>query len=177
MDGDVPQGDSGSTGQTCVQVMQKVGVCLETEDSYDVATYNDPPTAEQTTEASLYKGGAYHSISNVEDMKSCLASEYACIVGFTVYDSFEAPTTATSGLMPMPGPEESVLGGHEVLFKGYNDSIQCPNAPRPGAFSVRNSWAASWGLNGDFWFPYDGVADLNIFIDCKIQHFGLPWGA
>lgn len=176
LDGDVTQGDVGSTGQSAVTVMQKQGVCLETEDPYDVSTYNVAPTTEQVAEALQYTAGAYHSISNVWDLKSCIASDYAAIIGFVVYDSFESAAVASSGLMPMPNfSQESVLGGHEVLFKGYNDTIQCPGC-NPGAFSVRNSWGTGWGLTGDFWFPYDAVANTNVFMDAKIQHFGPAWG-
>jgi C1A family cysteine protease len=177
MDGDFDQGDTGSTGRTAVQCLNKFGVCLETTEPYDDSgkVISQVPTQAQVTEALHYQGGAYHQITNVMDMKSCIASGYVFIIGFTVYDSFEADSTASSGLMPVPDPmKESVLGGHETLVIGYDDSITCPGASA-GALLVQNSWGLAWGLKGKFWFPYQCAADPNVLMDAFIQHFGRPW--
>jgi C1A family cysteine protease len=79
-------------------------------------------------------------------MKACLASGYPIIFGFTVYESFESQQVANTGIVPMPGHHESVLGGHAVLCVGYDDSTQ--------RFIVRNSWGDSWGDKGACYMPY-----------------------
>lgn len=175
LDGTLGQGDTGSTGRTAVKALNQFGVCLESYDPYSDTLSNTAPTPAQVANALEQKGGAYHAITNVNDMKACLVSGYTFIVGFTVYDSFEADTTASSGLMPVPNKStESVLGGHEVHFVGYDDSVTCPGASA-GAFKVQNSWSASWGQEGFFWFPYDCAADNSVLMDAFVQHFGLPW--
>jgi C1A family cysteine protease len=177
MDGDFDQGDTGSTGHTAVKCLNQFGVCLEADEPYDDGGkgITQVPTAAQVAEALAYKGGSYHQITNVMDMKSCIASGYPFIAGFTVYDSFEADSTASSGLMPAPDPtKESVLGGHEVCFIGYDDSVTCPGASA-GAFKVQNSWGTGWGQKGYFWFSYQSAADPNVFMDAFIYHFGKPW--
>jgi C1A family cysteine protease len=167
LDGDVGI-DGGSTGRTSCRAMSHFGVCLETEDVYDPLRFSLQPTADQIAEAMKHTSGAYHSLSTVADIRSCIATGYPCLVGFTVYESFENEQTANTGIMPQPNKaKERVLGGHEVLFIGFDDSRQ--------AFKVRNSWGANWGDKGNFWFPYSAAADPDILIDGWIQHLGRAW--
>lgn len=163
-DGSLANGDTGSYGRTSVHVMNQFGVCLESEDAYAPVAFNVVPNSEQMAEALKYKAGAYHRLSTVDDMKSCLASGYVFVVGFTVYESFER-----NGwwVMPMPGPNEQIVGGHEVLFIGYDDLGR--------AFKVRNSWGASWAKAGNFYFPYQAAADSKIVQDAWMQHLGPKW--
>ena len=142
---------------------------------YDQDSLSQVPLPSATGQAASYKSGAYHFITNVQDMKSCLASQYCFIIGFTVYDSFESDAMAASGLMPVPNKQtEQVLGGHAVLVCGYDDSVTCPGASA-GAFKIKNSWGTSWGQEGYFWMSYQSMADPDILMDAIIQHFGKPW--
>lgn len=176
LDGDLGQGDTGSTGRTSVQAMNQFGVCLEASDPYSDIISETPPTPTQLQQALLYRSGPYHNVgNNVWDAKFYLASGYGFIVGFNVYDSFESDAMATSGLMSVPNTTtEQLLGGHEVFACGYDDTIQCPGATL-GAFKIQNSWGTSWGLSGFFWMPYQCFADNNIVMDAFLQHFGNAW--
>ena len=169
LDGSLNEGDCGSTGHSSVYVMNQTGICLESSDAYDPATFQDAPTPAELSEAGANKAGAYHLLSvPAADLKSCIASGYPALVGFTVYDSFESDATAQSGVMPVPNKAtEQVLGGHEVLFIGFDDSKQ--------AFMVRNSWGTAWGQGGNFWFPYQCAGDSDVLTDAWIQHLGRPW--
>jgi C1A family cysteine protease len=79
-------------------------------------------------------------------LKSCLAAGYPLVFGFTVYDAFENAEVAASGVLNLPGPGESVIGGHAVMAVGYDD--------REKRFIVRNSWGVDWGMRGYFTMPY-----------------------
>jgi hypothetical protein len=117
LDGTLSQGDCGSDGRTACKVMNQFGVCTEAVDVYDPTNFAIAPTAAQLANGLGYRGGAYHAIGNVMDMKGCIASGYGFIVGFNVYDSFEGSALASSGLMPVPDQSsEQLLGGHEVFF-------------------------------------------------------------
>jgi len=162
IDGD-PNDDGGSTGRSSCQAMQKFGVCLESQLPYVSGQYAIPPTPDQVADALAYKSGAYHFLSTVADIKSCIASGYCCMIGFTVYESFES--IGSDGVMPVPGATEQVLGGHEVLIYGYDDS--------KGVLSVLNSWGEGWGDGGTFYMPYQVAAAPNT--DLCIQHLGPKW--
>lgn len=168
IDSTLEEGDTGSTGRTSCMAMNRFGICPENADTYDIAGYQRAPTAEQLAAAYYWKSGAYHRLFTSYDIKTCLVSGYPAMVGFTVYSSFEDAPLANTGFMPVPAKNrERVLGGHEVLFIGYDD--------RKAAFKVRNSWGAGWGAGGNFWFPYEAANDPDVLIDSWMQHMGKPW--
>ncbi len=115
-----------------------------------------PPTVYQ--EAANHKVVSYQRVARtVSQMKGCLAAGYPFVYGFSVYESFESDTVATTGDVPMPGSSEKLLGGHAVLAVGYDDATQ--------RFLVRNSWGAGWGKQGYFTMPYAFLLDGNLSDD------------
>lgn len=173
IDGSLGQGDTGSTGRSVAKAMNRFGVCLESQDPYIAGDFNTQPSVEQIQDAVNYKGGAYHFLYNVQDIKSCLASEYPCMLGFSVYESFEH--IGSDGLMPTPNfHKESLLGGHEVLIFDYSDTEKMKDGSL-GGFKIRNSWGASWGQSGNFWMSYAQMADDRIRLDCVLSHLGSAW--
>jgi len=90
-------------------------------------------------------------------MKGCLASGYPFVFGFSVYESFESPQVAKTGIAPMPASSEKQIGGHAVIAVGYNDAQQ--------RFIVRNSWGSGWGMRGYFTLPYAYLADGDLAAD------------
>ena len=67
------------------------------------------------------------------------------IIGISVYDSFESSEVEQGGIVPMPGTNEEMVGGHCMLAVGYGQ--------KPGYFTVRNSWGGAWGDKGDCYIP------------------------
>lgn len=170
-DGTLDQGDCGSTGRTACAVLEANGVCVEQDDTYNTDNFQVVPTVAQETEAAAHKAGAYHALGNVMDMKKCVASSYPFLIGFQVFESFENAAMAANGLMTPPSGD--LLGGHEVLVIGYDNSKQCPGST-VGAFKVRNSWGAGWGDKGNFWMPYQ-IAATDVLMEAWIQHLGPAW--
>jgi C1A family cysteine protease len=74
-------------------------------------------------------------------------------MGMSVYESFESLQVKRTGVVPMPKPNERLLGGHAVLVISYRDESQ--------SFIVRNSWGATWGRSGYFFLPYDYLMSRN----------------
>jgi C1A family cysteine protease len=113
-----------------------------------VSKFTKRPPSKAYAQAKLYESVLYQPVSQTLDqMKGCLASGFPIIMGFSVYQSFESPEVAKTGIVPLPGKNESCLGGHAILAVGYDDSIQ--------RFIVRNSWGDTWGISGYFTVPYE----------------------
>jgi C1A family cysteine protease len=86
-----------------------------------------------------------------------LTQGFPVVVGFSVYDSFETPEVARTGIMPMPGAAENLLGGHAVLVVGFDTE--------KGYWIVRNSWGTGWGEGGYFYMPFAYLENPNLSSD------------
>lgn len=79
-------------------------------------------------------------------IKSILAKQVPVVFGVYIYKSFEK---AKNGRVPIPSLEEKVLGGHALVFVGYDDEKQ--------EFKFANSWGSEWGDRGFGYLSYDYV--------------------
>jgi len=171
--------DSGATLTDGAKAINKWGAPPETLWAYNVNKFATKPPASVFAAGLKTKSVLYQSITqDITDMKACIASGYGFVFGFTVYESFESNAVASTGIVPMPGANEQVLGGHAVVAVGYNDG---PNSVTvtingvktvipPQYVIVRNSWGPFWGLNGYFLMPYNYITNSNLADDFwKIQ--------
>ncbi len=94
---------------------------------------------------------------DLTQMRGCIAAGFPFVFGFTVYDSFESQEVAQTGIVPMPSPGESVLGGHCVVAVGYDDSER--------HFIIRNSWGRGWGQQGYCFMPYEYLMSRHLASD------------
>jgi C1A family cysteine protease len=156
--------DSGAMIRDGIKSVAKQGVCPEKMWPYDPSPFppnrllTKKPTATCYREAIKHTAVRYQRVSrSLTQMKGCLASGYPFVVGFTVYESFESDAVARTGIMPMPGARDSVVGGHAVMAVGYDD--------RADRFRMRNSWGSKWGARGYFTMPYAYLLDANLSDD------------
>lgn len=149
--------DSGAQIRDGIKTLAKQGVCPEKEWPYNTAKFAVKPSAKCYADALNHQITSYHRILTLDEMRSCLASGFPFVFGFTVYENFESQEVAKTGILNMPQPGEKVLGGHAVVAVGYNDSEK--------RFIVRNSWGASWGQQGYFTMPYGYLNDRNLSDD------------
>ena len=150
--------DSGAEIRDGMKTLAKQGVCSEKLWPYIISKFANKPTAACYKAALLSLALKYMRVrQDLNQLKGTLAMGIPVVFGFTVYDSFESPDVAKTGIVPMPGPNESVLGGHAVVLVGYDDKTQM--------FIVRNSWGTKWGQNGYFMMPYQYVLDANLCSD------------
>lgn len=158
--------DSGAQIRTAAEVLIQDGICFESEDPYQPFKFMDAPTEAQILQAAKWRGGAYHRLLDIGDMRGCIASGYPFLLGFTVYEGFE--DLGSDGLMKMPKPKERALGGHCVLAGlGYDDS--------KGTITCQNSWGLGWGRGGMFDMPYEFISNSDLTFDALVVHLGHAW--
>lgn len=150
--------DSGAMIRDGFKVIASQGVIPETSWPYIISKFKTKPSNSLYKLALNYKAISYQSISqNLIQLKTCLASGYPFVMGISVYSSFESESVAKTGIVPIPGLGEQMLGGHAVLVVGYDDSTQ--------RFIVQNSWGTNWGMNGFFTIPYSYVLNPKLASD------------
>jgi C1A family cysteine protease len=150
--------DSGAQLRDGVKTVAKQGICPEKVWPYDISKFAVKPPTLAYKDAAKDKATNYLRLSQAANqLKGCLASGYPFVFGFTVYESFESADVSKTGIVPMPSPNEAVLGGHAVCAVGYDDAQQ--------RFIVRNSWGTEWGMKGYCTMPYTYLLDPNLASD------------
>lgn len=149
--------DSGAQLRVGIKTLAKQGVCTEKTWPYVESKFTVKPGKACYTEALRHQITSYQRLQTLDEMRTCLASGYPIVFGFTVYESFETQTVARTGVVKMPARDERVVGGHAVMAVGYDD--------RKKRVVVRNSWGTAWGMKGYFTMPYDYVVDRSLSDD------------
>lgn len=178
-DGDLGQDAGSSIHQSFITLNQK-GTCLEEAEPYSDQDYSTAPTDEQYRLAAAYRGGAYHYLPTLYEVKASIASGYSVGLGIDVYSSFE-DTWHENGFMPMPDVRrEKLLGGHAQHAMDFDDTLRFPDGSL-GGLLVQNSWDVDWGIpapgrsdGGCYWMPYNFV-NFGYASDMWMIHLGPAW--
>ncbi|MDQ4504633.1 C1 family peptidase [Sinomonas sp. ASV322] len=150
--------DSGAQIRDGIKSVGAQGACPETEWPYDITQFAVQPTQQCYIDAKQHRAVSYQRVTrSLQQMQGCLAAGFPFVFGFTVYESFESPQVAQTGVAPMPAPNEQVLGGHAVVAVGYDSASQ--------RFRVRNSWGTGWGQAGYFTLPYQYLLSAGLSSD------------
>ena len=150
--------DSGATLRDGMKCAAKQGICPESVWRYMPECFTWKPSPSCYEIAQEFQVLAYRRLAQkVWQMMTCLADGHPFVFGFSVYESFESPSVAKAGVVPMPGPGEEFLGGHAVAAVGYDQIAKC--------FVVRNSWGRKWGDSGHCYMPFEYLEDRNLADD------------
>jgi len=138
--------DAGAMIRDVVKGLTKYGAATEA-----LWPYSEPfarkPAAAAYTDGATRQVLEYRRVAiSATAIKQALAAGFPVIIGISVYESFEGAGVAATGLVPMPGKHEQMLGGHCMLAFSYDDATQ--------SFGVRNSWGEGWGDHGNCHIPY-----------------------
>jgi len=166
MEGNVKT-DAGAEIKDGIKSIKKLGACPESMWPYDISKFTEKPPTECYDEAKEchHATEEHRVVKTLDSLKGCLETGRVFAFGFVVFESFEDQSKWTGAVMPLPAKGEKVLGGHAVLCVGYDDDKK--------SFLVRNSWGAKWGLEGNFYMPYEfmtGTFNLHDF-DLKETHW------
>ena len=161
--------DSGATLRNTIKAVAKWGVGPETDWPYHpnyMTRFREKPTNKVYEHASWHKAVSYQRLlGNSVSTRSCLASGFPFVYGFSVYESFMGETIAKTGIMEMPKASDDFFGGHAVMAVGYNDGPDTVNGVPPRTFIVRNSYSPRWGVKGHFFMPYEYMFNDDLCAD------------
>ena len=150
--------DDGASLRDGIKTLNTQGVCPEDVWKYNIKKFATKPSCKSYRLAKKNEVKQYLSLNNtIFEIKQCLANGFPMAFGISVYTSFMSDEVARTGIVPMPGPDESMEGGHAILGVGYDDSKK--------ALIVRNSWGTEWGLQGYFYLPYDYITISDLASD------------
>lgn len=143
--------DSGVYIRDVIKAFAKWGVCEETKWPYVIEKFTTKPDQACYDDAIQDRIDKYEKLVNFDDILACLAEGFPVILGISIYESFESEVVAKTGIVPMPLPNESMVGGHAILVVGYKNK----------SFICQNSWGVNWGDKGFFYLPYDYIKNLS----------------
>lgn len=163
-EGAFPQ-DAGAQIRDVVKILHQIGVCPESDMPYVVSAFPEMPNAKAQADAPKSKIANYSRLTNRADFLNCLASGFPFVFGFSVFESFESETVAKTGIVPLPGRHEEMMGGHAVCCIGYDQNFQGTGKLY---YLVQNSWSSGWGdpkNPGCFWMPSTYLENPNLASD------------
>jgi C1A family cysteine protease len=151
--------DSGAQIRDGIKTVVRRGYCAESLWPYDIKRFTVKPSEACYHAALKDRVRQYLRLDHdtAVPLLTCLASGFPFVFGFSVYESFESPRVAETGVVSLPRLGERVIGGHAVVAAGYD--------LKSSRFIVRNSWGARWGQNGYFTMPFDYLTNAYLSAD------------
>jgi C1A family cysteine protease len=136
--------DTGACIRDVIKGVAKYGVCEEKDWPYIESKFNIQPGTGIYNLAEKHQALRYERICQDEMyIKSSLAEGNPIVCGLVLYKSFMDASVASTGIVPMPGKKDKMVGGHCVFLVGYKN----------GMFKFKNSWGDSWGDKSYFYVP------------------------
>lgn len=134
--------DAGAEIRDGIKVLATYGVPSEDLWSYTISNFAVAPPIAAITYGKKLTAITYQSVDNTNKQLiiNALIQGLPVVFGVTVYESFLSDIVAQTGIVPYPGPSESVAGGHAMVIVGYHATDD--------SFIVRNSWGTTWGQEG-----------------------------
>ena len=157
IEGTVKQ-DAGANIRDGIKSVANQGVCSEVDWPYNIKKFAIKPSVKCYANAVKNKSLIYRPVAqDLNTIKACLAEGFPIVLGASLYSSFESDTVASTGVVPMPGKNESIIGGHCFVIEGAIDSVK--------RFICCNSWGTGWGEGGYFSIPYDYLLNPDLASD------------
>ena len=155
-----PTDDSGAEIRNVMKSLHKFGSCVETLWPYDITKFSTVPPDPAKADALTHQIILYRKLpacAMTQAIKRCLVDGYPVVGGFVVPESALSDAVATTGVVPYPTQDETIVGGHAIMIVGYADDTK--------TFKFQNSWGTSWGKAGYGYLPYQ-YADNWLLMDC-----------
>ena len=148
--------DTGCYIRDAMKVLAKYGACFEATWPYDISKYTVQPPPAAIAEAEQHQVLYYYRCADLDAIRASIGLDgFPVVGGFSVPDSIYSAETTKTGVVRYPAAGNKILGGHAVLFVGYDDTKRL--------LKFQNSWGTGWGQGGFGYLPYEfmlnGLAD------------------
>ena len=143
--------NSGCFIHDCFTSIKNTGMCLEIMFPFDEnEIYNEPPILSYK-QANDNKINNFYQITSsgnqrINDIEAAVRANHPVVFGTSVGQELE---NYTGGVLNPPAKSD---GGHAMLAVGVRSGANGKE------FLIRNSWGASFGLNGYCWFSANYLA-------------------
>src|ERR1019366_6047545 len=101
---DLPKTDSGGMLRDGIKALAQQGECAESLWPYSISQFAVKPPVKCYQDGLKHTVTSYERLQTLQEMRACVASGFPFVFGFTVYQTFESPQVAKTGVVPMPGP-------------------------------------------------------------------------
>ena len=137
--------DTGLDLLQSMPIFTSFGIVAEDNWKYNISKFTVmPPYSTTYRIADTYKPVVTKAIPQTnDDIKTALLAGKFVIFGFFVFPSFMTNNVASTGICPVPSPNETTIGGHCMHIVGwckYNNMDY---------YICRNSWGKVWGNDGN----------------------------
>lgn len=140
------KGDTGAFIKDAIQVASTKGAVLESVWQYKPGEFDsEPPVSLDNSEH--YRAKVVREIKTLAEIKIALQSGLPVVGGITMFQS--SIIKDTNGVIPDPGANDSIMGGHAICVVGYDDARKL--------LKFKNSWGISWGEAGYGYISYSYV--------------------
>ena len=141
-----PDDDSGAYIRDTLKSLARYGSCEERLWPYRTGEFGTRPSDAAYDAANLRRVTEYRRCDGLSGVKEALAAGLCVEGGFDVPEGIFSAECQLTGLVPELQPGEEPVGGHAVLFCGYDDASQ--------TLLFQNSWGTGWGDGGYGRLPY-----------------------
>jgi C1A family cysteine protease len=138
--------DSGAYLRDVMKALFKFGVCHEAAWPYVTSKFSAAPPPNAIKDATEHQIQWYWRCPSLRAIKVSLLQGYPVVGGFPCPESIDSEQTVKTGIIEYPKKEEGFVGGHAVLFVGYDDTKRL--------VCFENSWSPAWGDKGFGYLPY-----------------------
>ena len=140
------------------RTVSKVGACSEAMWPYQPQRFRRAPTLACYHAAHRHRAIAYYRIRRaITQLRACLADGFPFVMALAVHKSMGTPAVRKTGLVPVPGRRDRLIGGHAILAVGYQHARKL--------IIFRNSWGPAWGDHGYGYLPYACFASADLTWD------------
>ncbi len=146
MDNVQPTEDAGTFVRSAMRVLRQYGAAPEMLWPYSPARFSEKPPQVAWDRAKAHQLVSDHVCTSLTDLLWALDQDWPVAGGFLVPESMMAPETQKTGRVAAFAKGEDNLGGHAVLFVGYDR--------RAKELIFQNSWGPSWGERGYGRLPF-----------------------